>query len=192
MECRGCVLHTLIGRYEAGGLVEISDVIGVISNERSMSSYNSFLAKLTSSNQFILSKKEKLKIRNFYGKVKSLPVSKRVNITILGELKTLIDSIDFEEAKKRKLKRAIHKRVRKSAKKKSYQIKKPTIEDIIESRKNLPRIGLGLESVITLPKVKSEDVVIDLHTEQKNTKDKHILYVAGWSLSQPEDEEPAS
>ena len=51
------------------------------------------------------------------------------------------------------------------------------------------RIGLGLQSKVTLPKIRREDVSIDKQTRNKNQFDKHILYAAGWSLSDEDSSE---
>ena len=48
--------------------------------------------------------------------------------------------------------------------------------------RHLPRLGLGIESMVSIPRVKSDEVVIDKHTETKgSTAPKHHLYTAGWS-----------
>ncbi|WP_128080764.1 hypothetical protein [Salinivibrio costicola] len=48
--------------------------------------------------------------------------------------------------------------------------------------RHLPRLGLGIESMVSIPRVKSDEVVIDRHTETKgSTTPKHHLYTAGWS-----------
>ena len=47
------------------------------------------------------------------------------------------------------------------------------------------QIGLGIETKVRIPRVKASDVVIDEHTTVSNKQDKHILYAAGWTLSDP-------
>jgi hypothetical protein len=46
------------------------------------------------------------------------------------------------------------------------------------------QIGFGLESKVKIPRVRSSDVVKDPHTTAAKEQDKHILYAAGWSLSE--------
>lgn len=78
---------------------------------------------------------------------------------------------------------------------KKKQIKKqdsitstPKPEVPLEDRKdslayvNTPQIGLGLESKQEIPRVKSDEVVIDRNTKRENQYDNHIIYVAGFSL----------
>lgn len=59
---------------------------------------------------------------------------------------------------------------------------KPISKGIAQARNDRPRIGLGLESQVVIPRVNAQDVVIDKHTNAELVKDKHILYAAGWSL----------
>ena len=46
------------------------------------------------------------------------------------------------------------------------------------------QIGFGLESKVKIPRVRTSDVVKDAHTTATKEQDKHILYAAGWSLSE--------
>ncbi|OCH48792.1 hypothetical protein [Aliivibrio fischeri] len=170
--------------------MNIGVVVNVIKSPKAMSNYSSFYTHIFSNGEFVFSKKEKKKIREFYYVVKSLPPSKRVNLAAFSKLQFLMDELDFESAKKRskgKFSKPASKN-KKPTRKKSKKLQKPTIQEIIQSQKNLPTIGMGLKSVITVPKVRLEDVVIDAHTKQKKSQDKHILYVAGWSLNDSEDD----
>lgn len=45
------------------------------------------------------------------------------------------------------------------------------------------QIGLGVETKVKIPRVKASDVVKDEHTTVSKKQDKHILYAAGWILS---------
>ncbi|WP_419571267.1 hypothetical protein [Rheinheimera sp.] len=45
------------------------------------------------------------------------------------------------------------------------------------------QIGFGIESRVKLPRVKAVDVVKDEHTTAKGKVEKHILYAAGWTLT---------
>nr|WP_306287578.1 hypothetical protein [Pseudoalteromonas sp. WY3] len=49
--------------------------------------------------------------------------------------------------------------------------------------KAIPTIGLGVESSLKIPKVRSSEVVIDKNTINHHIRDKSILYAAGWSLA---------
>lgn len=45
------------------------------------------------------------------------------------------------------------------------------------------KIGLGIDRISKINRVRKEDVVIDEHTKPDKEKDRyHALYVAGWSL----------
>ncbi|MGF1694772.1 hypothetical protein L4C54_03740 [Vibrio lamellibrachiae] len=59
---------------------------------------------------------------------------------------------------------------------------KPGSKGIARAVSHRPRIGLGLEPQVVIPKVRAKDVVVDKHTNAEMAKDKHILYAAGWSL----------
>ncbi|WP_261883835.1 hypothetical protein [Vibrio pelagius] len=171
--------------------MDISEFVGVLRNPKAMASYGSFYSQMFPNGQFVFSKKEKAKIRSFYESVHALPPTKRLNFKALGELQTLIDSLDFVEAKKKEQK-SKRKHTRKPKRKKRTPLQKPTLKEVIESRKNLPTIGLGLEPVTVIPKVKSEEVVVDSHTTQTDLHEKHILYAAGWSMKETESDESVS
>ncbi len=188
----GSVAHNLIGRYETEGTMDINEFVGVLRNPKAMASYGSFYSQMFPNGQFVFSKKEKAKIRSFYESVHALPPTKRVNFKALGELQALIDSLDFVEAAKKKEQKTKRKHTRKPKRKKRIPLQKPTLKEVIESRKNLPTIGLGLEPVTVIPKVKSEEVVVDSHTTQTDLHEKHILYAAGWSMKETESDESVS
>ncbi|ENM5907638.1 hypothetical protein LPR20_003843, partial [Vibrio mimicus] len=169
--------------------MEISDVVDLFRNPKVMASYGTFYSQMFPSGQFVFSKEERVKIRNFYELVNALPPSKRSDSDVLGKLKTLVDSLDFIEAGKKKVKR---RHARQPKYKKKLQFHRPTLSEVIESRKNLPTIGLGIEPVTVIPKVKSMEVVIDSHTTLNESPEKHILYVAGFSLKETEVDESVS
>ena len=69
---------------------------------------------------------------------------------------------------------------------------KLTKQDICRCRAKIPKyvdyvkpqqIGHGIESIVKLPRVKAVDVVKDEHTTTKRKAEKHILYAAGWTLT---------
>ena len=50
------------------------------------------------------------------------------------------------------------------------------------------KLGLGIESKVKIPRIKSEEVIIDLNTELKSETSKSILYAAGFSMHQDDIE----
>lgn len=175
-----------------GGEMKIKDIVEAIRSPTIMAHYGSFYNHIFPHGQFVFSKQEKKNIRQFYEMIKRHPPSERISYLVLGRLEVLIESLDFESAERRIKQKNNCKPKKKSIKKTPRKFQQPSIQEIIESRKNLTSIGMGLESVISLPKIKSEDVVIDVHTQRKNAEDKHILYAAGWSLRESKDDKPTS
>lgn len=112
-------------------------------------------------------------------------------------LNNFIKSIDLESAKKKiiehkkkKLVRQCKPKLNKRREAKPYKAPKPrkiSVKDKIEQLKATPTIGLGVESSLKIPKVKSSEVVIDKNTINHYIRDKSILYAAGWSLAKDND-----
>jgi hypothetical protein len=111
------------------------------------------------------------------------------------EFKEYILSLNFDSAKELFHKKQLTRKERKKNKSKISRLKKNkkgyktpirqklSVQEKIKELKAIETIGLGVKSVIKIPKVKSIDVVIDKNTEQEKIVDKSILYAAGWSLS---------
>ncbi|EGQ8127139.1 hypothetical protein P3553_23090 [Vibrio parahaemolyticus] len=173
--------------------MKIKDIVEAIRSPTIMANYGCFYNHIFPHGKFVFSKQEKKNIRQFYEMIKRHPPSERFSYLVLGRLEVLIESLDFESAEKRIKQKNNYKSKKRSIKPPPTKLQQPSIQDIIESRKNLTSIGMGLDSVISLPKIKSEDVVIDAHTQRKSVEDKHILYAAGWSLRElKDDDKPTS
>ncbi|MGO2181801.1 MAG: hypothetical protein ACTH36_05670 [Pseudoalteromonas nigrifaciens] len=111
------------------------------------------------------------------------------------DLKNFIKSIDLEAAKKRFIEHKNKKlagrckpklKLKKGKETKPYKTpktRKVPIEEKKEQLKAIPTIGLGVESSLKIPKVRSSEVVIDKNTINHHIRDKSILYAAGWSLA---------
>jgi hypothetical protein len=108
---------------------------------------------------------------------------------------TFLKSIDFDLARRfyqERKERKRHKRARKLAKRKKslahskgYQApqrRKVSAAEILVNNKDRVKIGLGLESITTIKRIKADEVVLDKNTDKLNIKDKSILYAAGWSI----------
>ena len=108
-------------------------------------------------------------------------------------------NLDFGLAKERFSKRQKFRKERKknlsksNNSRKSKKIYKPpnrpkvTAQDKITQLRATPKLGLGIETQIKIPKVRATDVVIDKNTKQDKATDKSILYAAGWSLANEND-----
>lgn len=160
---------------------DIEQLTIVLEQPENLKTYGTFRKVTNTAGQLTFSKKERKRLKAFYQSAKkNSPEHSRCS-QLAGDLKSLLESLNFDAAKKKwgnkKKKRA------KPLKSKRPSIGvKVTTQDIINSRKGRPQIGLGLESQVVIPKVKARDVVIDKHTNSEMIKDKHILYAAGWSL----------
>ncbi|RPF57295.1 hypothetical protein [Vibrio crassostreae] len=147
--------------------------------------YNHFCKSVKLTGKLKLAKSEKKILKEFYLRATSFITTGADIMVLEGELNSLVDSINVEEARKRWQE---WRQKRKAAKLKKRKARKPSLkvslsaDDILESRRSTPRIGLGLESQLNIPKVNAKDVVVDQHTHSEKIKDKHILYAAGWSL----------
>ena len=107
-------------------------------------------------------------------------------------LRNLINKINYIDAVARfnghKIKMLIrkHKEVRlcKRDGDETYSIKteKKTAKEILSQYKDAKTIGLGVETEIKIPRIRREDVKIDVNTEKKKKVEKAILYAAGWTL----------
>lgn len=62
---------------------------------------------------------------------------------------------------------------------------KPSAKEILQESRGIKVIGLGIESIVNIPRVKSADVQIDKNTSNDKITDKSILYAAGWSIDGP-------
>ncbi len=63
---------------------------------------------------------------------------------------------------------------------------KPTTHEKAESYLTAPRIGLGLESKLkAIRKIRKEDIRLDKNTQiNAPSEHHHVLYTAGWTLSE--------
>lgn len=57
------------------------------------------------------------------------------------------------------------------------------VREIRNHRKNIPQIGLGIESRVRIPRVKSAEVTFDKNTKLDKIHEKSILYTAGWAIN---------
>jgi hypothetical protein len=136
-----------------------------------------------------LSNSERKILRNFI----TLSLSK--NFLDSSGFADFLRSIDFDQARtfyQVQKEKARHKRASKRAKRKKslghskvYQApKRPKVSasEIIGNHKDRVKIGLGLESIISIKRIKADEVVLDKNTDKLKIKDKSILYAAGWSI----------
>lgn len=94
-----------------------------------------------------------------------------------------------KERQERKRRRVLSSAQKDSALASRLRNAKPTVSASLETWRSSPRIGLGIES--TLPptqKARRDQVKIDKHTQARaSTHSPHILYVAGWTLTDETD-----
>lgn len=111
------------------------------------------------------------------------------------KLYKLLNTIDYKKAAVRYLSSKNSNSKRKNRRKCFIQ-REPVIirnqqpisaNEKIKQMKEATQIGLGLETNIKLPPVRSSDVKIDEFTKQKSPTEKTILYAAGWSLQANDD-----
>jgi hypothetical protein len=136
-----------------------------------------------------LASSEKKTLRSY------VDLSRIENFLDLTHFSTFLNSIDFDSARTRSQERKammLHRKKKQRAKGKNrlrkgkgYQApKRPkvTAEEILANNKDRIKIGLGLESIISIKRIKANEVVLDKNTDKLNIKDKSILYAAGWSI----------
>ena len=182
--------------------------------KQALKDFSQFYSLVIDTSIYRLSKTDKHRLRKFFD---SIDIKIITSESFEDNLKTLLNSFDYEAARQNKIKHK-HKKLNKKKKNKSAQSprKKSGIQIIPNDAKstwrldepsevrdksyyanlrvtsgysvnerdirNLPRIGLGIESRISIPRIKSDDVVIDSHTEKKGSSaPKHHLYTTGWS-----------
>ncbi|MBC3622017.1 hypothetical protein [Vibrio metschnikovii] len=172
----------------------IKDNIQVFKN------FGLFYSRVIDTSIFKLSKKDKRRLREFFD---SIDINHINSSSLSDELKNVLDSFDYEAARKNKSKYKLKKLKEKNRKipsdaksywkpdkpsevrDKSYytNLRKTLCDSVDESDlRHLPRLGLGIEPRISIPRVKSDEVVIDKYTETKvNVVTKHHLYTPGWS-----------
>lgn len=182
----------------------------VLCDGKRCSSFNVLLKSLKLSKKMKLSPTELDDLRSIFSMLQSpsLDIAKR--IVLETNLLNICNSIDFAAAKSRwkesdkKQKRKVRGKAKKSnGSRKNPPKAKPkppsssstpirpclpplaanvTTQDILNSRRNIRQIGMGLDSSFEPQKIRTEEVKIDEHTSQKSLKkERHILYAAGWS-----------
>ncbi|WP_138953793.1 hypothetical protein [Vibrio rotiferianus] len=158
------------------------DAKQILGDSYNFDSYNRFRNSVNLSDQIKLSKSENRRLKIFYKLAKEALTSGKNILTLEEELISVVSSINLDAAKKRWV------RLRQTKKPKRKRGRKPSLkvdlsaEEILKSRRGTPRIGLGLESQVNIPRVKSREVVVDKNTSTEKVTDKHILYAAGWNL----------
>ncbi len=162
-----------------------ANITAVLSNELNFKNYDCFRKSIDVYEKLKLTKSERNSLKEFFHKAKVMASSGQSLLSLEKELQLLISSLKIDIARKRWLKLKQRKKKvgaqRKKGSKPSLKVNL-SVDDILESRRGTPQIGLGLESNVVIPKVNSKDVVIDKHTDSNKVVDKHILYAAGWSL----------
>lgn len=138
-------------------------------------------------------KKEQVKRREEKKKTKNFPLNfniyrKSTSVTIEDELPKK-GSFSFPKVSE------VHDNSYYSNLRKSLKPQSGKFSDLLESSKDRPKVGLGIDSEISVPRIKSDDVVIDQHTKSDSRgNDSHYLYSVGWSAkghfidNDPDDE----
>lgn len=96
---------------------------------------------------------------------------KDLNFNRIGSFIELLLSIDKEELTR------VQNKIESI---KSKKTEGTDAKSILKERKELPKIGLGLEAKFKPERIRTQDVKLDEKT--KTIHDKHIIYTAGWTL----------
>ncbi|WP_217513125.1 hypothetical protein [Vibrio metschnikovii] len=169
-------------------------------NTQAFKNFGLFYSLVIDTSVFRLSTKDKRRLREFF---EAIDINLINSSSFYDELKNVLDSFDYEAARNNKNKDNRKKLKIKKRKipsdAKSYwkpdkssevreqsyykKLRATSCDSVDESDlRHLPKLGLGIEPTISIPRVKSDEVVIDKYTEIKaNTVNKHHLYTAGWS-----------
>ncbi|OQP99802.1 hypothetical protein BK412_26055 [Vibrio campbellii] len=184
------------------------------SNRKVLKNFGQFYSIVIDTSTYRLSKTDKRRLRELFESIDADIVNSQ---SFEDDLKTVLNSFDYEAARQNKVK---DKRKKLKEKKKRDSAQPPRKKSGIQiipsdaqstwrpnepsevrdksyyanlratsgySRdendiRHLPRLGLGIESMVSIPRIKSDEVVIDKHTETKGSNaPKHHLYTAGWS-----------
>jgi hypothetical protein len=185
-------IKTSVNTMEAKALVAASPAVAVLQilfidkftdiliNKDSFNKVHLFLSK----NSLYISRREKKYLLHIY--VKAI-ASNFIDIT---KLNSCLSTIDLKKAAQRfisvnnMLKAKILKK-HKTEKISAYippQRIELSVQDKINQLKATVQIGFGLDSKITIKKIRRCDVLLDDNTKQSAPRSKNILYAAGWSL----------
>ncbi|MBY7730179.1 hypothetical protein JHW46_07400 [Vibrio splendidus] len=190
------------------------NIENIRNSKKAFGCFGLFYSLVVDTSVFKLSKLEKQKLKEVFDSLNEETILVQSNIEYL---QMVLDSFDYETARKNKIKDKHRKLNAKKKKQKQSAPRKSSGIQVIPSgatsnwnlqessevrdksyysnlRKSigyprsqndiraLPKLGLGLESTVSIPRIKSDEVVIDKHTKTKgNTPTKHHLYTAGWS-----------
>ncbi|MGR4992154.1 hypothetical protein ACPV3U_21540 [Vibrio rotiferianus] len=190
------------------------NIENIRNTKKAFDCFGLFCSLVVDTSLFKLSKLEKRKLKEAFDSLNEETILVQSNIEYL---QMVVDSFDYETARKNKIKdkhrklNAKRNKQKQSAPRKNSGIQvipsgatsnwKPQESSEVRDKsyytnlrksngdsrsqndiRDLPKLGLGLESVVSIPRIKSDEVVIDQHTQTKgNAPTKHHLYTAGWS-----------
>lgn len=153
-------------------------------------SFFEFLNLIDLHEHIILEPSEVQELNDFYCKIKNISHSqcRRRSRSIQNHLLLTLQRIDIQRGRRRWSVEHNKKNEKKLAhlnKKNAPVAQKPqprksktkslvTTEELLLHRKTLPTVGLGCQSITKIPRVKSEEVVIDDNTSQRRLNN-HLL-----------------
>lgn len=183
-------------------------------------SFSHFCCLVVDMTMYKLSKKEKRQLKEVFTHIDNVDLNTTKYFQHFKiKLKKVLAAIDYGAARERRIKANQKKLLNKPFNPKTTVTKtsnnewrmkfltkyrdKSYYSKLVESERlsnidtdirNCPTIGLGIDSIIKLPKIKSHEVLLDKNREIIGKADhKHHLYTAGWSLyghfSDEEEEE---
>lgn len=175
----------------------INEILSIVISNLSSQKCNSNVSALFTENQLKLNKKVKKRLNNIISNAKK---DNFLDTLLFTDFLTSIDSkkarIAFKNnsvAKANQLKKKKNKKKNKTKQDKAAELKplapsnlpKPSAKELLQESRGIKVIGLGVESIVNIPRVKSADVQIDKNTSNDKITDKSILYAAGWTINGP-------